>query len=145
MLRSVVEGGAFHRAMLLWRMANDPPILLVVDDDDDVRLALKLYLEAEGYVVEEAPNGSEALERLRHGLRPRVIVLDLMMPVMNGWEFREQQKAAHDLKDIPVVIFTATGLTTGIMDDITVLPKPVDALRLLDVVRSVSDTLSSRV
>ena len=121
-------------------MASDPPILLVVDDDDDVRLALKLYLEAEGYVVEEAQNGSEALERLRRGLRPRVIVLDLMMPVMNGWEFREQQKAAHDLKDIPVVIFTATGLTTGIMDDITVLPKPVDALRLLDVVRQVSDT-----
>jgi CheY-like chemotaxis protein len=120
-------------------MVNALPVLLVVDDDDDVRLALKLYLEAEGYEVDEAPNGREALARLRAGLRPKLIVLDLMMPLMNGWEFREEQKASPELRDIPVVIFTATGLNARTTDDITVLPKPVDATQLLEVVRKTAD------
>lgn len=111
--------------------AAEGPVLLVIDDDDDVRLALRLFLEGEGYCVDEAPNGQEALARLRAGLRPHVIVLDLMMPVMNGFEFREKQKAAPELRDIPVVIFTAAGVR-GSIDDVTVLPKPVDTNRLLD-------------
>jgi CheY-like chemotaxis protein len=117
-------------------------VLLVVDDDDDVRLALKLFLEGEGFEVEEATNGAEALARLRQGLRPGLIVLDLMMPVMNGWEFREQQRAAAELKDIPVVIFTAAGLTAGAVDSLTVLPKPVDTMLLLETVKRVSGQTS---
>jgi CheY-like chemotaxis protein len=117
---------------------RDASVFLVVDDDEDVRIALRLFLEGEGFVVEEAVNGSEALQRLRSGLRPQLIVLDLMMPVMTGWEFREQQRAAPELKDIPVVIFTAAGLTTGAVDDLTVLPKPVDTTRLLETLKRVA-------
>lgn len=130
-------GGFFRPRVFKWFMP-DASVFLVVDDDEDVRIALRLFLEGEGFVVEEAVNGSEALQRLRDGLRPQLIVLDLMMPVMTGWEFREQQRASPDLKDIPVVIFTAAGLTTGAVDDLTVLPKPVDTTRLLETLKRVA-------
>lgn len=60
-----------------------------------------------------------------------------MMPVMNGFEFREEQKAAPELRNIPVVIFTAAGVH-GSIDDVTVLPKPVDTNRLLDALTAVA-------
>jgi CheY-like chemotaxis protein len=130
--------GGFFRLRVVKCTMRDASVFLVVDDDEDVRLALRLFLEGEGFVVEEATNGNEALKRLRAGLRPQLIVLDLMMPVMTGWEFREQQRASVELKDIPVVIFTAAGLTTGAVDDLTVLPKPVDTTRLLETLKRVA-------
>ena len=81
--------------------------VLVVDDDYAVLDALKDILEDEGYEVSVAANGLEALKQLSRGPRPCVILLDLMMPVMNGWEFREKQLEDDGLAAIPTIIVTA--------------------------------------
>jgi CheY-like chemotaxis protein len=81
--------------------------VLVVDDDYAVLDAIKEVLEDEGYEVSLAANGLEALKELRRGDRPCVILLDLMMPVMNGWEFRREQLLDQALAAIPTVIVTA--------------------------------------
>ena len=64
--------------------------LLLVEDDYDIRAMLVMLLDMEGYHVVRATNGREALTLLEEGLRPHLILLDLMMPVMNGWQFREE-------------------------------------------------------
>ena len=84
------------------------PILLV-EDDPELREALALVLESDGYVVVTAADGVEALERLHDRLRPRVIVLDLMLPVMDGFEFRVRQTEDPELAGIPVIVLSAGG------------------------------------
>ena len=80
--------------------------ILVVDDDSDSREALTVLLEDSGYTVISAADGREAFDRLRESL-PAIIITDLMMPVMNGWEFLEQQSRDPDLFSIPVIVVTA--------------------------------------
>jgi CheY-like chemotaxis protein len=82
------------------------PILLV-NDDPATSEGLRLLLERENYAVETAADGWEALCKLYEGLRPCLILLDLMMPVMDGYEFREQQLKMADLADIPIVVMSA--------------------------------------
>lgn len=83
--------------------------LLVVEDDDDIRATMTELLSSEGYPVLDARNGEEALDLLRHAEPlPELILLDLMMPVMSGAEFCA---AVHDdprLKDIPIVLLSAS-------------------------------------
>jgi two-component system response regulator MprA len=83
--------------------------VLVVDDDDAIREVLTFILEHEHYTVIQAANGQEALDRLTEGAQPGLILLDLMMPAMSGWDFRERQ--AHDpvWGKIPVVVMTGDG------------------------------------
>jgi len=85
--------------------------ILVVDDEPDIRESLGDLLRDEGYEVLEAQNGAEALVRLRDSahVRPCVIVLDLMMPVMDGYEFRAEQLRDTALAAIPVVVVSADG------------------------------------
>jgi CheY-like chemotaxis protein len=83
------------------------PRILVVEDDASVREALAVFLEGEGYSVVEAGDGAEALTRLRTSGPVALILLDLMMPVMNGWEFRDAQARDPRLASIPVVVITA--------------------------------------
>ncbi len=83
--------------------------ILVVEDDADIREALALTLESGGYQVGTASHGKEALDRLRHEPRAELIVLDLMMPVMDGWQFRREQQRDPRLATIPVVIVSADG------------------------------------
>ncbi|HET7036244.1 MAG TPA: response regulator [Thermomicrobiaceae bacterium] len=86
----------------------DPPGVLVVDDDSTIRSVIAELLLVEGYLVRTAVNGRDALEVLR-AWRPCVIVLDLMMPVMDGWAFRAAQRALPGaLREIPVIILSAT-------------------------------------
>src|SRR4051794_16166586 len=80
--------------------------VLVVDDDRPIRDTLREILQDEGYIVSTAGNGAEALEILKHR-RPRVILLDLNMPTMNGGEFRLVQRFDPALRRIPTVVFTA--------------------------------------
>ena len=80
--------------------------ILVVEDDPSGREVLVDILEAEGYRVASAANGQEALDRLQCGFRPRVILLDLVMPVMNGAEFRRRQQQDPALAAIPVIVMT---------------------------------------
>jgi CheY-like chemotaxis protein len=82
--------------------------VLLVEDDDDLREDLALILRNRGFRIETASNGRVALERLRQRQPlPCLILLDLMMPVMNGWEFREAQLADPALAEIPAVVMTA--------------------------------------
>ena len=85
-----------------------PASILLVDDDPDIRSAVKEFLHHEGFTVVPAPNGADALNTLRTGFRPNVIVLDIMMPVMDGWDFRAAQLADPSLRDIPVIVISAS-------------------------------------
>jgi CheY-like chemotaxis protein len=82
------------------------PTVLVVDDDPDVRALLEMCLALEGFEVLTAANGRHALLRLNE-TAPALILLDLMMPVMDGVEFRRQQRAQPRLRDIPVLCLSA--------------------------------------
>jgi CheY-like chemotaxis protein len=84
------------------------PRVLVVEDDNDLRESICAVLQDAGYTSWAAENGEVALERARSE-RPCVILLDLMMPIMNGWEFRSEQLRDPDLSSIPVIIMTADG------------------------------------
>ncbi len=88
---------------------DGPPSVLIVEDDADIRDALAEILRDEGYEVVGAGHGQDALTHLRGGGRPALILLDLMMPVMNGWQFREAQVADATLAAIPVVVISADG------------------------------------
>ncbi|HYG76238.1 MAG TPA: response regulator [Planctomycetota bacterium] len=83
--------------------------ILIIEDDVDIRDALTQILEFEGYDIASASNGKEALDVLRNSARPGLILLDLMMPVMDGWQFRAEQQQDKRLADIPVVIVSADG------------------------------------
>jgi CheY-like chemotaxis protein len=89
--------------------------------------------------VVAASDGQAALDELRRGLRPCVILLDLMMPGMNGWDFRRRQMSDDDLKDLPVVVMTAGAFsTTAVRDqlgEVDLVPKPPSLPQLLDAIR----------
>jgi CheY-like chemotaxis protein len=83
-------------------------MILVVDDDEAIRLAVALALREAGYQVATACNGRQALDWLhQQETHPCVILLDLMMPVMDGWEFRTRQNQDHRLSRVPVVVYSA--------------------------------------
>lgn len=112
--------------------------VLLVDDDPHIRDMLVQLLEDEGYNVLSAANGRDAVELLR-GARelPRVIVLDLMMPVMNGWEFRATQRQDPSLAPIPVIVLSADHQVPRHAAELQVqayLQKPVDFDALLRLV-----------
>jgi CheY-like chemotaxis protein len=112
--------------------------IMVVDDDADVREAVTDLLEAHGYAVIPAANGQDALDELKTGeRRPSLILLDVMMPIMDGQTFAAEQQADPDLREIPVVVFTAFSAALDEMKDMhpsARLEKPVKAERLLDSV-----------
>jgi CheY-like chemotaxis protein len=112
--------------------------VLIVDDDHDVREALREVLQDHGYDVLEAGNGHDALALLRDGtLAPCLILLDIMMPVMDGWQFRAAQRNDPALAGIPVVVLSAHGhvqrASEG-MDATAFLRKPVQLPPLLATV-----------
>ena len=112
--------------------------VLVVDDDPDIRDILVQVLEEEGYRVAGASNGREALSYLRSTPKPPcVILLDLMMPIMNGWQFRVEQQRDPEISGIPVVVITATGdaqRKAANVDAAEVLEKPIELDRLIAAV-----------
>jgi CheY-like chemotaxis protein len=83
--------------------------ILVIDDDPDIRSSLCDILGEEGYRVAGARNGREALDYLKNQTRPSLILLDMMMPEMDGWRFRREQQKLPELADIPVVVLSAHG------------------------------------
>jgi CheY-like chemotaxis protein len=82
------------------------PCVLIVEDDDGVRRLIDLMLRSHGYETMTACNGQEALERMR-GRRPCLVLLDVQMPVMDGWQFRSRQLQEPELADVPVLCMTA--------------------------------------
>jgi CheY-like chemotaxis protein len=117
----------------------EPLTILIVDDDGAVLNGLTELLEDEGYKVATAIDGLDALHQLRRGLRPSVILLDLMMPVMDGWDFRHEQMKDQVLSDIPVVVITAAGFSEASVKaqfgDIEFVPKPPSGRSLLDAIQ----------
>lgn len=81
--------------------------ILIVDDDKEFREALVEIVRGEGFHVETATSGMQALDKLRWGLRPCVVLLDLQMAVMNGWDFRAEQGRDPTLAAVPVIAMTA--------------------------------------
>ena len=112
---------------------------MVVEDDPDVLPAIANILEDAGYEVLRAANGFEALRLLRdHGGRCDLILLDLLMPVMNGWDFRHKQKQTPAFAGIPVVLMSAgahLSAVSGDLDAAGYLTKPVEMNDLLGVAR----------
>lgn len=107
--------------------------VMVIDDEQDVRESVAEMLLASGYRVLTAEDGSVALEKMRKGARPDVILLDLVMPVMNGWQFREEQSRDPQLGAIPVVVVTANREVREITAS-EVLYKPVRPDKLMKAV-----------
>ncbi len=87
----------------------DHGFILVIDDDADIRESLSEMLSDEGHRVQAAANGQEALDLLRGSPAPCMILLDLMMPIMNGWQFVQEQATDPVLAAIPVWVITAAG------------------------------------
>jgi CheY-like chemotaxis protein len=103
--------------------------VLIVDDDPDIRESVADALEDEGYRVASASNGSEALRLLRERqLRPDVILLDLMMPVMDGVQFCAEQQLDPELSKIPIVLVSASGSSRALAQQLhaaACMSKPV--------------------
>jgi CheY-like chemotaxis protein len=114
------------------------PDVLIIEDDDDLRQALADALLDGGYQVATATNGREALARLEAGLSPQLILVDLMMPIMNGWTFIEHLRSSPATSSIPAIVLTAAGPYWGWPESARrVLHKPVGATDVLTVVREV--------
>ena len=112
---------------------SSAPCVLIVEDDADVREMMELLLSSMGYRTVTAENGAVALDRLREA-RPCMVLLDLMMPVMTGWEFRERQLADPHLSSIPVLCMSAVYQPDDVKTKLQVqcLAKPLDFGRLID-------------
>jgi CheY-like chemotaxis protein len=115
------------------------PRVLVVDDEEPIRITLSEALELEGYAVMAASNGAEAFDLVRR-FRPSAIVLDLMMPVMNGWEFLEHCRADCVCNGTPVLVISAYSRLPQEAESLGVeacIAKPFD----LDVLLSAVDRI----
>ncbi|MBI4041812.1 MAG: response regulator [Deltaproteobacteria bacterium] len=112
--------------------------ILLIDDEADLREAIKMKLEAEGYQIEQAANGVEALEHIKRN-NPDLIVLDVMMPELNGYQVCKRLKEDEKLKHIPIILLTGRahssdqfwGLGMGANDYIT---KPFEFHELLSLI-----------
>jgi DNA-binding response OmpR family regulator len=118
------------------------PTILLVEDDFVLRTSLAELFMSQGFDVDCAAHGLEAFHRLNSSpIKPSVIVLDLMMPHMDGFEFRALQRSLPSYSDVPVVIITANSKVTldvarlGVRE---MFYKPVNTWRLLDTVRALS-------
>ena len=120
-------------------MNDCPYCVLVVDDDPSIRKLIATFLRRRGYTPIEAKNGREALQEMRAG-EAQIVVLDLMMPEVSGWDVLEERAKDPSLQAIPVVVVSANfgpeaarALDKGIC---AMLPKPFDLDALEAIVRS---------
>jgi CheY-like chemotaxis protein len=111
--------------------------ILIIEDDEDIRANLAAILLLKGFAVIESANGKEALQRMRAEVPPSVILLDLRMPIMNGWEFLAALGEDAQLAKIPVIICSGDGSIdprTIARNAIAYLRKPFELSELLDLV-----------
>jgi CheY-like chemotaxis protein len=113
--------------------------VMIAEDDHDIREAMRLLLESEGHAVVTAGNGEEALLALRSGSRPCLILLDLMMPKMDGFQFRRDQLRDPALAQIPVAVYSGHYDPTEyapFLRAAAYLHKPIETENLLKIVRA---------
>jgi CheY-like chemotaxis protein len=135
---SVMTSGALSAVSTFTMLAGSGPIL-VVEDDPTSRTALVALLESRGYDVAAAADGEEALARLRAPEPPALVVLDLMLPVMDGFEFRTRQMQQPELAEIPVIVLSGGGdldRKSGPLHVEACFQKPLEPDALLDEVAS---------
>jgi CheY-like chemotaxis protein len=111
------------------------PLVLIIEDDDGSREALAELLAREGYGVATAEDGAGAMAYLRSGHRPSVILLDLMMTGVDGWDFRAAQKRDESFAQIPVIAISAAGTLVDVDHS---LRKPIEVDALLALLRDVT-------
>ena len=119
--------------------------ILIIDDEVVIREILRLLLIGEGYEVREAEDGREGLDVLT-SWRPDVILLDLMMPRMNGWEFRSHQLQVEDIRKVPTVFVTAVYDATSRTESLqpaAVIIKPFELCTVLETIESILRPASS--
>ena len=113
--------------------------ILIVEDDEDIRAAMQMILEFEGHQVCSAANGKLALDFLQNvPSLPSLILLDLMMPVMNGWEFAAALRKEEKLLSIPIVVVSAFPDKVESIQAKAVIKKPVDLAQLRNAVKNYS-------
>jgi len=123
--------------------------ILVIEDNNDIRDTVEDVLRTEGYNVYSVCNGREALLALKKIQGPTLILLDMMMPLMNGWEFLEAQKADAKFANLPVVVVSALGPEAALIKDSEVvnarayIRKPIDLNTLMNVVQAYCGTPAS--
>ena len=117
-----------------------PSTVLVVDDDSDLVRLVSRYLTLEGFAAATAANGREALAYLRGGGPASAILLDLRMPIMDGWTFRRAQRADPTIASIPVVVLSGVAGVEGLqeLDVAATFNKPVSFPELIGVVRKLT-------
>lgn len=111
-------------------------VILVVEDDDDLRREICAALTGEGFVARQAQNGLEALLVLQKDELPDLIILDLIMPTMNGWAFRAWQESDARVAHIPVIVMSAAPLERVAIIASDMVRKPVDIVELVARVRA---------
>lgn len=114
--------------------------ILLADDDDIIQTVISALLRSVGYTVLLASNGEEAIN-IAHATPPDLILMDLTMPVLSGWEATTQLKADPGLRDVPVIVFTSFGMGSELYRAFRAgcngyLPKPIDAVLLFETVKS---------
>ena len=109
--------------------------ILLAEDDQPMRDAMTELLNDAGYSVEAVSNGRDALDWLHDSpTPPKLILLDLMMPVMDGWQFLEAQQMAANTAAIPVVVLSASGNFNGTHETLMFMRKPVAVMPLLELI-----------
>jgi len=123
------------------RQRDDAPLVLLVDDERSIRTICRVNLEGDGLVVEEATDGADALEQVRRE-RPALVLLDVMMPGVDGWSVAEQLAVDSETRDIPIVFVSARAgredrLRAQELGAVGYVVKPFDPLELSGMVRDV--------
>ena len=120
--------------------------VLEVDDDPDIREMVSKLLLSEGYEVVSAVHGQDALEKMEGGFRPDVILLDLMMPVLNGFDVLRVMRRTPRWSSIPVVIVSANqGLDLVVRGTAAIISKPFDLDVLLNTLRQLLSRAAARI
>jgi two-component system, chemotaxis family, chemotaxis protein CheY len=117
---------------------GEPNLLLLIEDDFVLRGALAEALQGEGYKVECAANALDALRRLNRPPKPSLVLLDIMLPHMDGLEFRSVQLTIREIADIPIVVISAIGVRPEVADELDLhqtFSKPIDMPKLLATIR----------
>lgn len=109
--------------------------ILIVEDDDAIRTTLKMLLEMEGYFVVTAADGKEGLKALKTMDEACLVLLDLMMPVMNGWEFIEAKRKDDHIATIPVLVTSAVADKADATMVAGIIKKPIDIDALLTFIK----------
>jgi two-component system, sensor histidine kinase and response regulator len=115
-------------------MSRHQDLVFVVEDDADTMAALVKLLEDKGLSVVTATNGEQAISQLSDGLRPRLMLIDLMLPKVSGWDVLQYLREVPELSDIPKIVMTAFPRANLRVNADVVLHKPVDYDRLINAV-----------